>query len=367
MQTMTFDAGLLQHAGVNVRDPYAQWLKGTALYSDAAKQKLKGFDVNLRIADRAYLSDAQMELNTGFPVQYFNFIDPNIITTVFAATNAVKLLPEKHLGNFEDQYASFVVESEYGTSRPYDDFNSDGGADVQYNWLSRDNFRHQTSITVGDLEAAAAGKAQISLMSRKQLAATNILGRRTNELYLYGVQGLKNYGFLNDPGQDAPLQALAVEVNGKSVTTWQDKRADAVNGANHIYNDIVTLWNTLLSKNGGNVSPTSSITLAMSEKVQINLNAVNNYNVNVTTLLKNQFPNIEQVIIPEFSTKAGEMVYLICNDSLDGTGPGFFGFGEKIRVGRIIQNDNSIRQKYAASTFGCVITRPSLIASMIGV
>ena len=367
MNTMKLDAGLLQQAGINVLDQHAQWLSGQELYHDSAKQSLKGFAVDLSVADRAYMHDAAMGANTGFPVQYFNYIDPNIITTIYAATNATNLLPEKRLGSFEDQYASFVVENEYGTTRPYNDFGSDGGADVQYNWVSRDNFRHQTSITVGDLEAATAGKAQISLMSRKQLAATNIIGRRANELYLYGVQGIQNYGFLNDPSQDKPIQALAVDINGKAVTTWQDKRADAVGGANHIYNDITALWNSLLSKNGGNLSPLASITLAISEKVQINLNAVNNYNVNVMTLLKNQFPNIKLVVLPELSTKAGELVYLICNDSLDGTGPGFFGFGEKLRVGRIIQNDNAVRQKYSASTFGCVITRPSLIASMIGV
>ena len=52
---------------------------------------------------------------------------------------------------------------------------------------------------------------------------------------------------------------------------------------------------------------------------------------------------------------------------LYGDATGECAFSEKFRMGRLVAETSSFRQKASAATWGCVIRRPSLVATMLGI
>ena len=78
-----------------------------------------------------------------------------------------------------------------------------------------------------------------------------------------------------------------------------------------MYNDVLKLWNTLCANNGGNIDADSPIVLAVSNARASYLNALNTYGLSAAKMLKDNFPNIIIVQLPELSTAAGEMMYMI--------------------------------------------------------
>ena len=63
---------------------------------------------------------------------------------------------------------------------------------------------------------------------------------------------------------------------------------------------------------------------------------------------------------------SGEMLYMTVGD-LYGDETGWTAFAEKFRMGRLIPELSSYKQKASAATWGCVIRRPSLVATMLGI
>ncbi len=81
----------------------------------------------------------------------------------------------------------------------------------------------------------------------------------------YGVAGKKTYGLLNDPNLPVSASPNSITIGGNTYSTWADKAGhDAANASNHVYNDVLKLWNTLCANNGGNIDADSPIVLAVS-------------------------------------------------------------------------------------------------------
>lgn len=304
--------------------------------------------------------------NIGLPTQYFTQIDPNIIKVLYSAMNAEKLFPSRKLGDITQDYVTFPVQEYVGEVTAYSDFTNNTLADVNYNWPTRQIHRYQTGYVYGDLESLKSAEAKIQLASQKQEAAALTMAKYENSVYLRGVEGIKLYGLMNDPNLDEPISPLTATVGGEEKTKWADKVGDPVQGANLIFNDVMALWAEILRKNGGQIDVNSPVTLAMSHNMQRYLTTANNYNVSVLELLQKTLPSIEVVVIPEFSTTEGEYLYMIC-PSILGQSVGFNAFAEKLRMSPIIQHTSYLEQKVSAATWGCVITQPSLIASMVGI
>ena len=87
----------------------------------------------------------------------------------------------------------------------------------------------------------------------------------------------------------------------------------------------------------------------------------NQYGKTAKVLLTENFPNLEIVQVPELSTTSGEMLYMTVRD-LYGDETGWTAFAEKFRMGRLIPELSSYKQKASAATWGCVIRRPSTIS-----
>ena len=184
---------------------------------------------------------------------------------------------------------------------------------------------------------------------------------------MYGVQGKKIYGLLNDPNLNATISPINIAPSGAGITTWSDKMAKQPSTfANIAYNDINALWTELCSKNGGNIDANTPMILALSNKMLPYLNAPNSFGLTASKMIKDNFPNIEIIALPELSTSAGERVLLEVPE-LMGVSTVDCCYSDKYRLGRLVAKTSSYEQKAISTTWGAVVKRPSLIATMLGI
>lgn len=309
----------------------------------------------------------QTQANVGYPASFFQYIDPQIVEILFGVTNANKLAPEVKQGTWEQEYYNYVCEERISDVTAYSDRTENVTTDVNYEYNVRELARFQTVIQFGDLEVDKANTAKIALQSRKQLAGADIIARKQNQFYLFGVSNKQNYGVLNEPNLNPSINPNSLTIGGNTYTTWADKTAnDAANAGNHVFNDILKTWSELASKNGGNISQNERIILAVSNAVVSYLSAPNQFGLTAMAMIKDNFPNLEVVQLPELSTNAGEQIKMIV-PNLYGVDTMNVAFADKLRVGRIVQTVSGQKLKMVGTSWGCILKRASLVATMMGV
>lgn len=303
------------------------------------------------------------QANVGVPSALVTYIDPNIVPILFNKLGATSIFDEVKQGSWTDDFANFPVEEVAGDVGNYSDFGDAVSTDVNYEYPVRELARFQTSIKFGDLETAKAGAAKIALASRKQLAAASIIARASNKTYIYGVAGKQSYGLLNDPNLAPSISPIAVGGN----STWASKQAaNADTFANVCFNDVNKLIAELFANNGGNIDANTPMVLGISNAMLAYLTAPNSFGKTALELLKVNYPNLVVVQLPELSTAQGETLYLTVPE-LDGVKTGITGYADKYRLGRLVPDLTSFRQKAIGTSWGAIIKRPSLVARMVGV
>lgn len=304
--------------------------------------------------------------NVGGPSLFYNVLSPNVVSILFNAMRASEVLPLRKEGTFADETLNIRVREFTGGTSAYNDFQNGVSSDVNDSYPVRGQYRYKTSIMYGDLEVEKATARRVALAAEKQEAAAYNMARTDNAICLYGVKGLKVYGLLNDPNLNSPINALNATINGEQKTKWTDKDKDPIGVANHIANDVLALYQELIANNGAHIDPTTPMTLVLSEKRVSFLSRANNYGNTVMDIIKSTIPNIKVVTLPEASLASGEQMMLIC-EHVNGQEAGYFAFSEKLRVSPVIQMPNYQFQNYSAGSWGCIITQPSLIATMTGI
>lgn len=305
--------------------------------------------------------------NVGVPSALVTLIDPSVTEILFSAMNAKKLVPEVKKGSWVDKYTRFTITEYTGSVTPYSDHGENVSSDLNFESPQRENFLFQTVIRYGDLEEATVARQRLSLASEKQKAAATILAKAHNKFYLYGVQGKQIYGLLNDPNLPSTQSPNSITIGGSSYSTWADKAAnDAQNAANHVYNDVLKLINALCTDNGGHVDANTKMVLAVSNARASYLNALNAFGLSANKMLKDNYPNLKIIQLPELSTGSGEMLYLIAPE-LFASKTAELAYSEKMRMGRVVPEMSSFKQKAVGGTWGAIIKRPSLIKTMTGI
>ena len=352
---MDFELNLAKERGIGSDSAVAFWPHDVV----DGKIVLKNIDARQLAQDAAMSTQP----NIGAPAMLYTYLDPRIIEILFAVTNASKFFEKTKVGDWPDDFATFQVEEVTGQISPYSDFADGVTTDVNYEFPVRQNFRYQTTIKYGDLETEKMSRARVSLPARKQNAAAQIIARAENKFQLFGVDGMEIYGMLNDP--NIPATIAPISVNSKS--TWAEKvAADPNNAATLVFNDVNKLWQELTANNGGHLDVNSPIVLGISNKMIGYLTQPNQYGKTAKVMLQENYPNIEFVQLPELSTDAGEMLYMTVTN-LYGDDTGFTAFSRAFQLGRLIPKLSSFEQKASAATRGCVIRRPSLVATMTGI
>ncbi|MNV64549.1 hypothetical protein D3C71_1571960 [compost metagenome] len=182
------------------------------------------------------------------------------------------------------------------------------------------------------------------------------LNKFQNKSYFFGIEGLENYGLLNDPSLSAPI--TPDEVGGK--LKWDDKDGQAV------YDDVVKLYKQLVKQTNGHIERTDKMKLCMSPSSEVNLTKTNGYKVNVSDLLQKNFPNLTVETAVEYTTDAGEVVQLIA-ERLGEQDTGYCAFTEKMRAHAVVTESSAWHQKKSAGTWGAIVRQPLAYAQMLGV
>lgn len=319
--------------------------------------------------------DAQPALVTtassGIPAFLTTLIDPELLRILTAKNAGAEIFGEVKKGSFVDATMMFPVVEHTGEVSSYGDFNENGRSDMNANFPNREACIYQTIIEYGDLEMERAGLAKINTADEKKRAAVTTLNKFQNLTYFFGVSGIQNYGLLNDPGLSAPIAPATKAATG---VKWFVGNAPNATGA-EVYNDIQALVTTLISQSSGLVNAKSTMVLAMSPKSASALNFTNQFNVNVETQLKTNYPNLRIETAVQYGaitaqnpqgSAAGELVQLIAEE-VEGQKTGYMAFNEKLRGGPVIRALSSFKQKMSQGSWGCIVRQPFAIAQMVGV
>lgn len=304
--------------------------------------------------------DAQPTLitasNAGIPAFLTNLMDPQVIRILTAPMRSEEIYGSVKKGTWTDLTAMFPIVEPVGQVTSYGDFNNDGNADANVNWVTRQSYHLQTVTQWGERQLAMYGVAQINYASEQNIASALVINKFLNRANFFGISGLLLYGGLNDPNLLAPVLPIVKTAGGY---TW------AVATAAEIYSDVLKLWSTLNTQLQGIMDMNASMTLALSTTLMPNLHKVSAFNVTALQTVKENFPNLRIVAAPEFSLPAGELMQLIIND-IDGVDTTQTAFTEKMRAHPVIPDLSSFKQKKSAGTWGFIGRRPVAIAQMQG-
>lgn len=314
-------------------------------------------------SDFSYASDAAPALitasNAGIPAFLTAVIDPKWIDVLLTPMVSVDIIgSERKMGDWTTKNLMFPIIERTGTMAAYDDRASDGIANVNVNWVTRDTYSAQTGITYGERELDIAGLAKIDLVSRLNESALLQVNKFNNQVNFFGLANTNIRGLLNDP-------ALPAYISPSMAWTAAGATGDVV------YEDIRRLFVRLQTQLKGvaaapNANNGAKMTLSMSHVAHGALLKTYQFNVNVIDQLKKNFPNMTIKTAPEYQLPAGEMVQLKL-DEVEGQLTTEAIFCEKLRSHNPVVGLSSWNRKMSTHTAGCVIYQPLAIASMMGV
>ena len=325
--------------------------------------------------DLSLAMDAQPSLvtvpNSGIPAYLTYFTDPDVLRILTAPNEGAEIFGEEQKGDFTSTALIFpVVERTYEVSS-YGDYNNNGRAGINTNFPERQPYLYQTVCEYGELEIERAGLAKIGFVAEQKEAAIDGLNKFQNLAYFRGVAGIANYGALTDPSLPAALTPAPKAWGG---TAWMNGSIVAAT-ANEIFADIQADVIQLINQSAGRINTKSKLVLALSPAREGALTATNSFNVNVSDLLKKNFPNMEIKTAIQYGALTaqnpqgnalGEMMQIYCPDA-GGQKSGYCSFNAKLRAGPVIRDLSSYKQKLAQGVNGFILRQPFSISSMVGI
>jgi hypothetical protein len=289
--------------------------------------------------------------NSGIPSFLTTYVDPKVIEVNVAPMRAAELVGETKKGDWTTLTAAFIQAEPTTRIATYGDYSADGSSDTNINYPQRQSYFFQTWTRWGERQLEMAGAGRIDLASQLNFASSLGLAKFLNSSYLFGIAGLQNYGLTNDPRLIAPTAAAV---------TWNTTTPDVV------FNQLVALFKQLQVQSAGLVEQTDELRVGLDPTALADMNNVNSYGLSAAKLIKDAFPRMEFVSIPEYSTAAGRLVQLWA-PKIEGAEVATCAFTEKMRAHAVERYSSYFRQKKSAGTWGAVIFKPFAMAATIGV
>ena len=315
--------------------------------------------------------DAQSVLitapNSSIPFQFSNFIFPDTIKTLTAPMASTQVADEEKLGDWTMTSAEFPRSEYTGTVSAYGDFDETGAIGANFNWEPRKSFHVQTITRWGDRESEMYGIAGIKYAAELNEASTLRIAKFHNKAYIYGVTSVSNnYGLINDPALPAATAPTTKAAGNANVWTF----AGSPNATPiEIYNDFLALYTQLVTQLLGQGMEADNLTKmkwVMPTLLKPALHrATPEFITSAWSTIKEQFPNVTIVSVPEYATGSGNLMQLIVEE-IEGVKTVTPFFTEKMRAGPVIQGLSSYSQKKTAGTWGSVWKRPIACAQGIG-
>lgn len=304
--------------------------------------------------------DAQPSLfsapNAGIPSLFTTYIDPRQIKVVYQPTVAAEFYGEERLGDWTLDTASFPLTELAGHTSAYGDFNQNGKANANANWVSRQSFHFQVFTRWGEREMERYGEARVDWAALQSEASNETLNRALNDSYFYGVSGLKLYGGLNDPALPATISPNSKTAGG---LTW------AVGTTIEIYNDFLKMYTALQTAMPALVNMSTPMEVGIPNTLEPSLAKTNDFGKTVREIIQQSFPNVTFTVIPQLVTDSGNLIQLKLRD-VKGMPVTKAAFTEKMRVHPVIPLASGWEQKKSAGTWGTVIRYPVAIVQMLG-
>jgi hypothetical protein len=294
--------------------------------------------------------------NNGIPAMLTNYFDPRVVEVLVAPMNSELLYTAVQKGDWATNTATFMTVESVGETATYGDYSENGQSDHNANFPQRQLYGFQTSTQWGDKQMAVAAKARLDYASRQQIASALILRKKENAINLFGVNGLQNYGLMNDPSLIAPVAPTV----GAAGNTWAQKTSD------EIYNDFVALWGNAIAQGNGLINTKTTVKVGIPNIVEQYLTKQNAYGQVLRDRLRLAYPNMTIETIPEFATSGGNLVQMIPVD-LEGQPTGELGYAERLRAHGVVRHSSSFSEKKSGHNWGAILYRPVLIVQMLGV
>lgn len=290
--------------------------------------------------------------NSGIPSYLTTYVDPKVIETIVAPMAAAELVGEAKKGDWTTLVAAFIQAEPTTSVATYGDYNAGGSSDTNINYPQRQSYFFQTWTRWGERQLEMAGAGRVDLASQLNYASALGLAKFLNASYLNGIAGLQNYGLTNDPSLPTAVA---------SPSNW------ATDTPENIFNSInSTLWKNLQNQSQGVITARDELKLGLPPSAAADINRVNQYGLSAAKLLKEVWPNLTLVEVPEYDTAGGRLVQL-WSQQIEGQRTATCAFTEKLRAHAIERYSSYFRQKKSAGTWGAVVFRPFGMSQMIGV
>lgn len=289
--------------------------------------------------------------NAGIPAWMSMYVDRRVIDIQLAPMAAAQILPEVKKGDWTTQYAVFITAEPVGQVATYSDWSANGMSNANVNFVNRQNYLYQTWSEYGERQLAMMGEAGIDWVARLNMASSTIMAKMQNSSYLLGVAGIPNYGLMNDPTLTAPVAATV---------NW------ATAAPEDIANDVVAMVGRLIAQSGGLITGQERLVMALAPSALNDVNRTNNFGLSAGAKIKQTYPLIEFVAVPEFDTATGRLVQLWAPE-VNGQPTGEVAYSERFRSHAVERYSTVIKQKFSAGSFGAIIYQPYAMTSVIGV
>ena len=289
--------------------------------------------------------------NSGIPSYLTTYVDPKVIEVLVAPMKAAELVGESKKGDWTTLTAAFIQSEPTTKVATYGDYSSDGDSNANINYPQRQSYFFQTWTRWGERELEMAGAGRVDWASQLNYASALGIAKFLNASYLFGVSGLQNYGLTNDPRLPSPVSYG---------TSWATDAPDV------IFNSLVSMFKLLQTQSQGLIEQTDELRVGLAPTALGDLNRVNTYGLSAAKLIKDAFPKMEFVTIPEFDTGSGRLVQMWA-PRIEGQESATCAFTEKLRAHAIERYSSYFRQKKSAGTWGAVIFRPLACTQLLGV
>lgn len=308
------------------------------------------FDVNSTIlAMDAYDGGvAQTVANAGIPAMLTTVLMPKWIEFVTTPMKTAEAFGEKQFGDRSTTNIAIPTYELYGETSSYGDFNDNGMSNTNENYEYRQPYAYQTNIKIGEIAQEMAAAARFSLVERQIQSTTLTLNKTQDNIYLYGVAGLKNYGILNDPD----LLPDSVGGNWAAMTTLE------------LYSEFKQMFIQLVKQSNGIVTETDAMTFVLSPEMRGLLLTPNEFGFTAMSKITEIFTKLKIVSIPQYKTAAGEKLQLVL-DSYMGQETVHLGFVDKLRTHTVEVKTSGFLQKRSQSTIGAIVYYPMFVANRL--
>lgn len=326
-------------------------------------ENARGMIPNDLLASDSIAMDAQPTLSTtasgGIPAFMNAWVDPNLIKVAFSPMRGAELMGEVKKGDWVTKTALFPMIETTGEVSSYGDWNNNGQVSLNPTFPDRQSYHYQVFTTWGEQELDLAGNAKLQWVASLREASSLKLNKFQNQTYFFGINGLRLYGYLNDPRLPAAITPLVKAARG---TSWDSATPE------ERQDDVIELINRLRTQTAGLVDTETPMVCGLSPTRMGLLTRRNSFGMSASSLLKDTYPNLRFVQAVEYGDAAGSATQTmqIMAETVGAQKTAETAFTEKLRTHAIVTESSAWKQKMSQGTWGAIIYMPAGVATMTG-